>query len=310
MSLKNRREGRRGFTLVELLVVIGIIAVLVGILLPALSSARRSANKAKCLAVLRQYGSFFMLYSNDNHGWWPMAFHEYPDVGVPDLPANRTTHQKRWHDFIGVYANNGKLVNWDGTNVASVGNKKNPSGTVQDTLASLVGVNNVLRGCPSWDQGTTSTSILTYPDWKYNGGTTATQGLFCGYSMNPYTFAPKATQFWATGTGTAPTGGGNPYVNWVIRGSSASFSAVTSQNGWYYKQNQWTRATERALILDSIHPLTNVSPTAVGTPWWYAFTGWSGKRNAAGARMPASDTFDFNRHGEAEDRGTSSPTSR
>ena len=64
---------RNGFTLVELLVVIGIIALLLAILMPALSRAKENANWVKCLSNLRQVGQAFLQYCNNNKGRFPRA---------------------------------------------------------------------------------------------------------------------------------------------------------------------------------------------------------------------------------------------
>jgi prepilin-type N-terminal cleavage/methylation domain-containing protein/prepilin-type processing-associated H-X9-DG protein len=81
---------RRGFTLVELLVVIGVIALLIAMLLPALNSARQQAMGLKCLSQMRQLGNALAMYVGDNRGWLPSA-----DTAGPLYPEN----------FVGVSGN-------------------------------------------------------------------------------------------------------------------------------------------------------------------------------------------------------------
>ena len=63
---------RRAFTLVELLVVVGIVTVLIAVLLPALARVREHANRIKCAANLRSIGQAMLMYTQ-RYGYYPGA---------------------------------------------------------------------------------------------------------------------------------------------------------------------------------------------------------------------------------------------
>src|SRR5688572_31471669 len=114
-ELMLRRRGS-AFTLVELLVVIGIIALLVSIILPALNRARESARTIKCASNLRQIGLAVTMYANETKGYFPYptttqgeqqlwftAIDKYlislPIAGRNPGNPNAATPQRTYHEF-------------------------------------------------------------------------------------------------------------------------------------------------------------------------------------------------------------------
>ena len=192
-----RRTVRNGFTLVELLVVIGIIAILIAMLLPGLNGARRQARTVRCMSNLRSVGNAYFMYAQQYKGMWPVAVHDKTNLNIP------IDFERRWSDLLAEFVSSNTQMQ-------------------KETDIATIRRNSVLWGCPEWGF-TDEFNEADYAETVRNG-----------YGMNYY-----------------PT-----YFEDFDLGKLAY---ITAGRGQYIKQNRWTKASERALVLDSI---THV----VGTP--------------------------------------------
>jgi len=104
------RYNTRAFTLVELLVVIGVIAILIALLLPALNKARNAARSINCMSNLRSIGQLLVLYTVDNRGAIPVAG---SSMNIAS-PPNSTYKYGGWRDFL---AAAGKLPSPDSISI-------------------------------------------------------------------------------------------------------------------------------------------------------------------------------------------------
>src|SRR5205823_2492152 len=125
-------------TLVELLVVIGIIAVLVAILLPVLTRARKAANAVKCGAALRQIGDAFKLYSIDHKGKYPVVKWYIKPVSQQPVINGTTITALYWQDFLVKYISKNDTIN----------SAARASGQAQKFALAR---SSIFWGCPEWE---------------------------------------------------------------------------------------------------------------------------------------------------------------
>lgn len=193
ISATSRRltHGRCGFTLVELLVVIGIIALLISILLPALNKARESANRTACTAALKNWGQACHIFASERKGVFPTAHRHNLGTVFPSMlnfndehrtyppGTNDANYWKRYgvnvEEFIRYGVHRGTLP------------PPPPTGGTETYAPSSIGSSSFV--CPS----STSDIILTTPGDNLWGNALWGHYMYVGGISKEYFDAPPSS---------------------------------------------------------------------------------------------------------------------
>lgn len=218
------RPFSHAFTLVELLVVIGIIAVLIGVLLPALSRARSQAGALKCASNLRQIGVTFQLYAMENKGYWPVTKCSPANPYTLNGATFTSSNPIYWQNFLAKYVTKAQV----GTGITS-------SNTGDQDNATK----SVLWGCPSFEGFIVGITVSTTNIGSQTGPINT---IYTGYGMNLDPHYPKAPAL------------SSPPFTFEDQPADRAYEpkGVTSTGqGTWFKAKEWTRPTERCLIADA-----------------------------------------------------------
>lgn len=260
MGRIDRRDRRAsGFTLVELLVVIGIIAVLISLLLPALGAVRRQSISTKCLSNLRSIGQALNNYANDNKGAWPVVQHFDDTASTP--------FDNRWQMMLLRYlASPGDADNFKITYGASTASGLSVAASSGPGLGAY---KDTAMFCPGSVEFKESQTI-------------SISAVQTGYGMqwmplNSLTFpAPASAGEAAYAALTSPKG---RYFATIRNSSSSSGNRI---GGRYYKASDWGReGAERIIIADArsydlfIDPVHITDPS---NPKYYQSVGFQGNQ--------------------------------
>lgn len=190
-------RAHRGFTLVELLVVIGIIAILISVLLPTLSKARESAKRTQCLSNLRTIYQMLKIYEVTYKGATPVGCGVNATTGnaAPSLMAHANNY------FLG--RTNAAGDPYPGTNIRYVG-----MGFLIPTNIVREGEGNIFY-CPSFDQDPNHGYNVGTNPWPPSKNVYTTSGPRAAYSQRPIgPFVQRGDGGLTTRTNAWSAGGG------------------------------------------------------------------------------------------------------
>jgi prepilin-type processing-associated H-X9-DG protein len=276
-------------------VAIGIIAVLIGILLPALSKARDAAAQAKCAAALRQIGGAIHLYANEFKGYAPPwragntsgnsggAGGIYNLYGIAynsptDDPGQSAMDACFWFDFLAKYLTSSKGGSGDAT---LVGQKQAQA--------------SVIWGCPKWD-GYPVTAASSSAQMG-NGGAGLNR-QYVGYSYNYEPEMGPGLPF--VNSGSLRYGQYSSDIRSADNFTSNNWSTTNNQKPKWHKLTQYKPAGGRAIVADSYDWKLEAQPwNGTGLFPQQKLLTMSGTVYASqgGTRAPGT-TFDYYRHGK------------